>query len=92
MNFNDLANTLVEKKEITVTVPSRRDYDNLRTRLCKYFSRHKKLIEGLGVDDESLSHSICGSFNPTTELATFTVRESKRKVDAAKEYQIVETQ
>lgn len=90
MNFDAIANSLIEKKEITVKVSSRREYDNLRTRLCKYFSKHKGLLVGLGVDDESLSHSVCGIFDATHGLASFHLRESKRKMDAAKEYEIVE--
>lgn len=88
--FNDVANALVEKKEITVFTGEKKAHDNLRTRLCKYFSSHKKLLESIGAGEEGSSVlSVSAEYNPATQTSTFFIRAAKKFVSAAKEYEIL---
>ena len=92
MIFSNLFSVLLDKKEISVRTGSKKEHDNLRTRLCRAFSRHKQLMETLDPADPDLRLSISAAFVADSGVSTFAVRKRGAGPGGveAKEYEIVD--
>lgn len=90
MKLSDLANKLVERREISVFSPSLRAHDNLRISLVKFFSRHKKLLADIGASDDSFDKSVSASYEKDTGISTFNIRIRKNGSGEGKDYQVIE--
>lgn len=86
----EIFNKLVEDHHIVVKTGDQKSHDALRIRLVKLFSRHKSLLEDIGVDDGTSILSVCATYQPDTGHSTFHIQRRKA-LEASKEFEIVES-
>lgn len=85
-----LFNELIDKKKISVRSDTPVDHDNLRSRLCKLFSKHKIMLDELGADDGDSNLSLSADYNGTSKTSTFYIRRRRNRLDSAeKTYEIL---
>lgn len=88
MNLHQVFNLLVEKRVVSIRVESKKDHENLRIRLVRYFSTHRRNLTDIGYDgDDTANESMCASFDKEKLVSTFVLR--KRKKSVGKEYDVI---
>lgn len=87
MNLHQVFNLLVEKREVSVRVGNKQEHENLRIRLVRYFSTHRRNLADIGYDgDETAVESMCSHFEKEKMVSTFTLRKRK---PMSKEYDVI---
>jgi hypothetical protein len=84
----EIFNRLVEEKHLVVHTGNLSSHHALRIRLVKLYSKHKDLLDSIGVDDGTGFLSVCASFDGASGNSTYHIQ--KRKQSAALEFEIVE--
>lgn len=69
---------------------TKKNHENLRTRLVKLFSRHKSTLSDIGYDDGSGVLSLCAEFTGLDGSGTSVYKIDKRKEKNRIEYELIE--
>jgi len=84
----DIFNKLVADGAIKVRTGTQSTHDNLRIRLVKAFSTHKKLLNDIGASDGTdNSLGVCATFHLGSGISTFTLQIPKKSKGI--EYEII---
>lgn len=87
VNLHQVFNLLVEKREVSVRVGNKQEHENLRIRLVRYFSTHRRNLADIGYDgDETAVESMCSHYDKEKLVSTFTLRKRK---PMSKEYDVI---
>jgi signal recognition particle GTPase len=84
-SIHKIFNDLVVNKKIEVKTETKLQHENLRTRLVKLFSEHKKTLKDIGAEDETSVFSLCGSFDSGRGISTFKLAKKR----GAAEYEVI---
>lgn len=85
--IHEIFNKLVEDRKLLVRTSSKDAHENLRTRLVKLFSRHKKNLEDLDFLDGTEELSMCATYDETSGTSSYSV--DRRKSAKVVEYEIL---
>lgn len=90
--IREVFNQLVDQTTIKIKTGSIKAHDSLRTRLVKLYSSHKKLLDSIGVVDDSGTFGVSANFDSDKGISTFHLRVPRSRFEGKIDYQIVEEQ
>jgi len=79
--------------KIHLEIEDRREYETVRTRLCKFWNEHKEVIQAIGEDnDPALELGLCGNYDHSTRTAEFYLGVPRRKMAKHYSFTVVQPQ